>query len=84
MADVMADNVIWILVAGVIIGALLIHFYVWRKYHYICSKCHRSFKPSFLRSLIAVNAAEDRKLRCPNCNSTEYMKALKDEKKHAK
>lgn len=80
----MSDNLIWIFVAVAIIAALLLHLYVWKRYHYICPKCQCSFKPTFLHSLIAINAVEDRKLRCPNCNSAEYMKALKDDKHYGK
>lgn len=81
----MTDAVIWsIVIGGVIISALLLHWYVWKHYHYICPKCLHSFKPTFIHSLIAVNAAELRKLKCTNCNAREYMKALKDDKKRAK
>lgn len=76
----MTDAVIWSIVIGVIIVGFLIHLYVWKHYHYICPKCFHSFKPTFIHSLIAVNAAELRKLKCPNCKSKEYMKALKNQK----
>lgn len=77
----MSDTIIWLLVTGVVIGAILIHIYVWRRYHYVCPKCARSFKPTFLHSLFAVNAAEYRQLTCPHCQAKDYMEALKDKTK---
>lgn len=77
----MTDIIIWSLVVGVILCGLLIHRYVWKHYHYICPKCSHSFKPTFFHSLIAVNSAELRKMKCPSCNLKEYMKALKDNPK---
>ena len=80
----MSDYFWWFIVAGVIILGLAIHYLVYKTYHYICPKCSTSFKPTFFHSLIAINSADYRKMRCPTCNCIEYMKALKDNSKQSK
>ncbi|MGF7143954.1 DNA-directed RNA polymerase subunit RPC12/RpoP [Anaerotaenia torta] len=80
----MTDIIIWSLVAGVIVCGLLLHIYVWKYYHYICPRCSCPFKPTFFRSLIAVNAAEHRKMKCPHCHLEGYMEAVKDKPKGRK
>jgi DNA-directed RNA polymerase subunit RPC12/RpoP len=67
------------IIAGIILLGLAWHFYIYKRYHYICPKCAASFKPpTFIRSLTAVNAAQYRKMKCPRCNYVTYMEALKD------
>ena len=80
----MSDYFWWIIVVVVIILGLAIHYRVYKTYHYICPKCLTSFKPTFFQSLIAINSADYRKMRCPTCKSKEYLKALKDNSKHSK
>ena len=67
-----------------IVSVLGIHLYLQRRYHYICPKCSTKFKPTYLRSLVAINAANYRKMRCPNCNNCDYMETLRDEKTRLK
>jgi DNA-directed RNA polymerase subunit RPC12/RpoP len=65
--------------AAAVLGGAGVHWYLWKRYHYICAKCLRAFKPkSFWRSLRAVNNGAYRKFKCPHCGQTDYMKAEKD------
>lgn len=80
----MTDLYWWLIVVGVIILSVAIHYRIHKSYHYICPKCSTTFKPSFFHSLIAINSGDYRKMRCPACNCNEYMKAYKDKSKHSK
>ena len=55
-----------------------IHLFLHRRYHYICPKCSQEFKPTFFRSLIAINALTHRVIRCTVCNSYGCKRILKD------
>ena len=79
----MIENIVLIiavcLVVGAVVFALLIHLNIFRNYHYICQKCSTSYKPdTFLQSLFGLNAVEQRKLKCPNCNKREWAALVKD------
>lgn len=63
----------------IIISVLIIHYRVYKQYHYVCSKCSTSFKPTFLRSIFAFNGGDTRMMKCPTCNHIESVKAVKDE-----
>lgn len=77
-----AGNIISIIGALIIIIglaiALIVHLHVWKVYHYDCPVCSTSFKPTFMRSLAAINCFEERKMRCPGCGSYMFMTALRD------
>lgn len=78
----MGNMIFWIV--GIVLWGLLTHVYIWKHYHYICPKCHHPFKPTFFHSLTAFNAADERRLQCPNCHEKIYMKAIKNQKKNQK
>ena len=73
---------VWITIIVTVISVLGLHLYVQRRYHYICPICSKEFKPTYLRSLIAVNAVNYRKVRCPHCNYHDYMEVLKDKREN--
>jgi DNA-directed RNA polymerase subunit RPC12/RpoP len=68
-----------VLVAGIIPLGILDHIYLWKNYHYICARCHKPFKPTFIRSMFAINLINKRSMKCPHCDNWGLMKALKDE-----
>ena len=58
--------------------ALGVHYYVWKRYHYICLSCSAIFKPPFIKSLTGINAGNKRGLRCPKCGCHGMMNVYKD------
>lgn len=75
-------DIVWIaIITAIVIGAVALHIYIWKHYHYVCPKCSQCFKPAFMRSFLAVNAAEYRRMKCPNCSNIDYMQALKNKKR---
>jgi len=78
-------HVVVIIAAAVIIGvsvivAVVIHYRIYRKYHYKCTKCSGLFKPTtFAQSIFALNAGEERKLKCPQCDKREWASAIEGE-----
>jgi DNA-directed RNA polymerase subunit RPC12/RpoP len=74
------------LIYGVIIAvivlstviALAVHIRLWKGCHYVCPDCSTSFKPTFARSLTAMNAGVMRKMTCPNCGCKKFMAVLED------
>lgn len=72
-----------LIIAGSVILSITIaapiHWHVYKRYHYTCSKCQKSFKPAtFLGSMFALNGGDQRKMRCPYCNFNGWMEMEKD------
>ncbi|MCL1811251.1 MAG: hypothetical protein FWG41_03415 [Methanomassiliicoccaceae archaeon] len=79
---IMNEDIILILVSTLVLltvpFVLLIHLHIWKTYHYICPQCSTSFKPTFAKSLTAMNFGEQRVVGCPKCGHYGLTKALKD------
>jgi DNA-directed RNA polymerase subunit RPC12/RpoP len=73
----------WLIIAGAICAAIGIHLFIYKRYHYICSKCLKIFKPnSFFRSMLALNNANYRRVRCSYCHYKDWAKMEKKDNKH--
>ena len=80
----MSETVLLIIAACLMIGvvafAFIVHWKLYKNYHYICTKCSFSYKPaSFWQSFFGLNAGNQRKLKCPRCNTREWANVKKDE-----
>ena len=68
-----------ILVISAVIGALAVCIYIFKYYHYKCVKCSTLYKPDTLwQSICGINGGSQRKLKCPNCNTTEWANMIKN------
>jgi DNA-directed RNA polymerase subunit RPC12/RpoP len=74
----------WLIVfVGIIVAvfmmAVVVHFYVYTRYRYVCPKCSKKFQPpSFISSMFSPNFGEKRMVNCPYCNSSVLAKAEKE------
>lgn len=68
---------------GILLGGLLIVSLVSSLCnHYICPKCGYRFKINMFRDLFSSKGGKlGKKLKCPSCHETEYMKPLTDSEK---
>ena len=71
---------VYVILAGIamLAAVILLHVYLWKTCHYACPYCHSTFKPTFRRSLFAINAGTKRWVTCTHCGKKDYMEVLKD------
>ena len=68
-----------VLVLVAVAWGLLLHLRIYKHYHYVCTKCSNSYKPTtFIQSLFGLNGGEQRKLKCPHCNKKEWANMIKN------
>ncbi|MBO5955018.1 MAG: hypothetical protein J6Q13_03535 [Clostridia bacterium] len=41
---------------------------------FVCTKCHKQFKPSTFSSIMSIHTITRRYLRCPHCNKLSWCK----------
>jgi len=67
------------IIVGAVIAAIIPHYYLYKRYHYICSGCSKAFKPnSFFISMFALNGGNYRRVRCTHCHCKAWAKLEKD------
>ena len=70
--------IVFAIIAGLIIGTG-VHYYLYKKYHYICPRCSKRFKPAnFFLSMFSMNGGKKRKVRCIYCNTKDWALMVKD------
>ena len=78
----------WVLfgigVSIVIILAMLLSIYYFKKVAYVCPQCRKTFKPSFKKTFFASHTLTTRKLTCPHCNYNGYCLETLTEKENKK
>lgn len=62
-----------------ILFAIFVSKYYYKKVAYICSKCHKVFKPKFKEMFWANHTPNTRKLTCPMCNEKKWCVETYDE-----
>lgn len=70
--------------AMVLIGAVFISKYYYKKVDYICAQCHTVFKPAFKEAFFARHTPTTRKLTCPECNHKGFCVESYCEKSNSK
>jgi len=53
----------------------------WKTAHFICTCCHKPFKPSLIRSLFASDVFNKRLVTCTHCGKKDYMAVLEKDMK---
>jgi len=69
-----------VIIAGIIIFTLPPHLYLYKRYHYICPKNHKIFKPSFMQLYFSIIRFQQILLKCPYCSKREWVTTRKNEK----
>lgn len=74
-------NVMWavaLIVVVAIIYSVLRYLYFIKHEHFVCPKCHYSFKPKMLKLIFSQNAVDGKIMRCPNCKKVVFLPPVKD------
>ncbi|GEP84880.1 MerR family transcriptional regulator [Staphylococcus piscifermentans] len=58
-----------------------VSWYYYKNVSYVCPNCQYTFKPSFMKVMLANHTFKTRKFECPNCGETHYCVELLDKEK---
>lgn len=71
--------VITVLIIAVLI-AVLRTIYFYKREHFVCPKCKKSFIPKVSSLFLSMNAVEGTIIKCPYCGAKEYVEPVKNKK----